>query len=159
MGLSEVYRLTIPGSPTPKGDPKTRIVKSGGKTFPVQYKEKKERVYEAKVAAHAQAAGLVPLEGPIELRMVIYMKRPKRLMRKKDPSGPVPCISRPDTSNILKAVEDGLNGVAWADDQQVCRHDILRVYHEKRGHPRVELLIKAFEMNGEVQVDQNTEGY
>lgn len=35
---------------------------------------------------------------------------------------------KPDASNIAKAVEDGMKGIAFADDAQVCELSVIKLY-------------------------------
>jgi Holliday junction resolvase RusA-like endonuclease len=44
---------------------------------------------------------------------------------------------KPDVDNILKGVQDFLNGIVWVDDSQVCHiGEVRKVYSDK---PRIEL--------------------
>ena len=49
-------------------------------------------------------------------------------------------LKKPDSSNILKAVEDALNGIAYHDDAQIVESRICRYYSED---PRVEVYLSA----------------
>lgn len=118
---------------------------AGDKAKPivVQHPDPKTKKYEKKVAQCAVAAGVQRLRGPVVISLSVYLHRPKRLMRAKDPDGPVPCDKRPDLSNLLKAIEDGLNGIAWKDDGQIYKFkDVDKLYHEKGGTPRVKVWVR-----------------
>lgn len=67
-------------------------------------------------------------DGPVKMTLDLYLPRPKRLMRKKDPVGPIPCGKRPDIDNYIKAIMDGLQGVAFADDGQVAQLVVSKWY-------------------------------
>jgi Holliday junction resolvase RusA-like endonuclease len=45
---------------------------------------------------------------------------------------------KPDLDNMIKAVKDGLNGVAWKDDAQVVKVLALKYYGES---PRADIRI------------------
>jgi Holliday junction resolvase RusA-like endonuclease len=52
---------------------------------------------------------------------------------------------RGDLSNLLKSVEDGLNGVAWLDDSQVVE---LHAWKKVASQPRCSVAIDRHEDNG-----------
>jgi len=58
--------------------------------------------YKAALILAAKEAGVRPLDGPLRVIVRFYLPRPKRLMRRKDPSGPIPHTSRPDIDNLWK---------------------------------------------------------
>lgn len=62
-------------------------------------------------------------------------------MRKKDPDGLIPKLTKPDGDNVEKAVLDGMNGVVFNDDAQVFGNSWTKWYSEKDGAPRVEIEI------------------
>ena len=68
-----------------------------------------------------------PLEGPLHLSVEFVLPRPKRLLTKRWRELLVWHDKKPDCDNLLKAVKDALNNLAWRDDSQVCQ-----VYVEKR---------------------------
>lgn len=72
-------------------------------------------------------------EGPVGLAVGLVLPRPKRLMRKKDPAGVVPCDRRPDLDNYAKAVMDALSGLAFTDDGQVAILTMSKRYGCKAG--------------------------
>ena len=68
----------------------------------------------------AQVQRVQPMSGPVAVFLDVY--RPRK---------------RGDLDNLLKAVLDALNGVAYGDDEQVVRIEANR-YDDKRA-PRVEV--------------------
>lgn len=58
----------------------------------------------------------VPIADLVEARLTFVFPRPQRLFRKKDPTGRIPCGSKPDLDNLEKAVLDALVGCRFLDD-------------------------------------------
>lgn len=52
----------------------------------------------------------------------------------------MPNLVRRDLSNILKSIEDGLNGIVWRDDWQISEHGTKRSLD--RENPRCEIVIR-----------------
>lgn len=100
-------------------------------------------------AVIAEAAG-VALEGvplidePVRLVVRAYQQRPKRLMRRRDPEGPVLWVGTPDADNVAKHVMDGLKAF-WRDDALVCELHVSKRYHGKMGRPRIEVELHRVE--------------
>ncbi len=85
-----------------------------------------------------------PIDGPVELTIRFDMPRPKRLCRKRDVSGPVPCPSKPDADNLAKAVMDALSQCGmWVDDSQVFRLSVSKVYHGKTARAGAMVILQA----------------
>jgi Holliday junction resolvase RusA-like endonuclease len=66
------------------------------------------------------------IRGPVRLTCWFYFRRPeahygsgKNSGRLKS-SAPEHHCQTPDLSKLLRCVEDGLTGIVWADDKQVC---------------------------------------
>ncbi len=76
--------------------------------------------FEAKVGWYAKAAGCKPTGNPVRLTVVVYLEWPKSKWLKRKPRKMQPMFdNRQDGSNYLKAVEDGMNGIAYVDDKQI----------------------------------------
>lgn len=84
---------------------------------------KKTRAYEEQVAEEAKLAmmGKEMLCGPLVLKVMFHVKRPKRANRWR------PDV-RPDLSNYVKSIEDGMNNVVFVDDAQICRIEASKLY-------------------------------
>lgn len=91
-----------------------------------------------------------PLAGPLELDVTFVLARPRShyrtgrnagLLRSSAPAWP---SSRPDTTKLLRAVEDALTGIVWLDDAQVVEQVARKAYGwPERCEVRVALLEAA----------------
>jgi len=129
----------VPGEPIPKPRPRFRhVVAKSGVEFTQTYTPAKGAKYEKTVGQYAlvalRASGIFsPFVGPIELACEFRFHVPKSWTKKRTIlalEGQVfPTSPRQDVDNCLKSVQDGLNGVAWADDGQVVTLSARKVFH------------------------------
>jgi crossover junction endodeoxyribonuclease RusA len=70
--------------------------------------------WRADIAQAAKTAGCKPITDPIEITMKFRIKRPKSVKRN------YPTVA-PDLDKYVRAVNDGLTGVAFVDDSQVIK--------------------------------------
>ena len=115
-----MINFTVPGTPQGKGRARS-FVRNG---HVGHYTPEKTRTYEGMIRVLAmQAMGAnPPIEGPVEMTLFIVMPVPKSWpawKRDMAVAGQIMPTTKPDVSNIQKAVEDALNGVVWLDDCQV----------------------------------------
>jgi Holliday junction resolvase RusA-like endonuclease len=57
-----------------------------------------------------------PLTQAVKMTVRVFFKLPKRTVKENGDWH----TSRPDTTNVVKAIEDGLNGIAYIDDSQIA---------------------------------------
>ena len=137
-----LVRFHVPGPPTGKGrprfDPRSRRAIT----------PKKTRDYEAFCAmcgrmAMSSAGHLEPVEGPVFLRVLALFARPRRIVKGHvlfNRAGRVPLTGGgpwPDLSNVVKAIEDGLQGVIYRDDCQIWAVEGQRMYGARDEVPGV----------------------
>jgi Holliday junction resolvase RusA-like endonuclease len=104
------HTFTIPGVPVAKA--RARVVDGRA------YTPEKTRAAESEVQFYATASHVPLIEsGPIWLALVFVFPWPKSWPKKRRPQFHT---VKPDASNLLKLVEDALNGICWRDDSQVC---------------------------------------
>jgi len=97
----------------------------GGRAYtPKETKDAERRIGIAYKGASIRRYGRVvsaPRGVPVAMRIDCYTKAPKSwpsyLPKWLKPR--MPFVTKPDASNVLKAVEDGLNGIAYHDDSQI----------------------------------------
>jgi Holliday junction resolvase RusA-like endonuclease len=107
----------VAGDPVPQ--PRARVSKKGWAYTPSDHKI---HAYRAAIAAAARAAGAKPTEdAPLTVIIDLVFARPKSHFRKSGLREDAPRLPRPDCSNVLKGIEDALNGVVWSDDTQLGR--------------------------------------
>ena len=119
--------FVIPGQPRGKGRP--RFARRGEHV--TTYTDDKTAAYENLVALAYKAEGGKMLEGAVELRMAMLHAIPQsksKADKEKMRRGEIRPTTKPDADNCLKAVLDGLNGVAFADDKQVVDVMVRRWY-------------------------------
>lgn len=119
----------VPGTPQGKGRP--RAVKIAGKARMATAKE--TVAYEGLIALAAQQAmaGRPPLSGPVVLRVHAAFPVPPSWSKRKQSdalAGKIRPTGKPDLDNIVKAIGDGCNGVAWVDDSAITELVTSKVY-------------------------------
>lgn len=135
-------RFMVPGEPQGKGRP--RIGKIG--QHDRMFTPAKTVAYEGLVAHAAQQVmcGIAPLEGACRIELDVLCTVPASWSAKKSAqalAGGIRPTKKPDADNVLKAVCDGLNGVAWKDDVQAVEVVLRKAYAATPGvHVRVTAL-------------------
>lgn len=109
------------------------------------YDPKKVAVFKRQLGMLAKQQmldrGLEPYDGPLEIRMEFYRPVQASLSTKERTrrlSGVHRPIVKPDLSNYIKALEDGLNGIIWIDDNLIVSLQAEKFYSE-RPHLVVEI--------------------
>jgi Holliday junction resolvase RusA-like endonuclease len=112
--------FTVEGDPVPQ--PRARITVRGRHGHAYTPSDHKIHAYRSSIATAAVEAGATPTDAaPITLIIDLVFARPKSHYRKSGLREDAPKLPRADCSNVLKGIEDSLNGVAWVDDTQVGR--------------------------------------
>lgn len=131
--------FVIHGEPRGKGRPRIGVVRGHARAFTDQ----KTRDYEDQVRAAAQAvmANQDQLEGAVWVRINVFMRIPASASKKKQAAmrdGAIRPCKTPDLDNVAKAILDGINGVVFKDDKQVCGIGCTKFYSD---HPRVDVTV------------------
>ncbi len=131
----------IPGPPVAKG--RARSFAKNGRIG--HYTPDATVRYERLVGllAAREMRGCEPFDCACELIINLFVQVPKSWSNKRrlDALGGaiIPTI-KPDCSNVLKAIEDGLNGIVWKDDSQASDIIVRRRYSDA---PRVMVMVKT----------------
>ena len=117
--------ITIPGQPF--GKQRHRVAAMGGKAR--AFNTAKNQRFEAVVQAIAAPHFPQPIEGPVRLFIFATFEPAASWSRKKrDEHLHRPHTQKPDLDNVAKAIKDGLNRIAWADDSQVAELVVRKVW-------------------------------
>jgi Holliday junction resolvase RusA-like endonuclease len=132
--MTFIVNFTVEGNPV--GKQRARYVKRGN--FVSAYTPEKTRTYESliKEAAIKAMGSSEPLETPVTLYLYIRVPMPKSYSKKRIKAclnGSEQPIKKPDASNILKSVEDGMNSVVYKDDSQIVNIHVTKVYSSQAG--------------------------
>lgn len=114
--------FVVPGVVAGKGRP--RLTRTGHAFTP-----KKTRSAEAMVRHLAAIAmrGKKIMEGPVELRVSIWLLIPKSWAKKKRDAS-FWASGRPDVDNIVKLIADAMNKIVYRDDAQIAALMVERRY-------------------------------
>jgi crossover junction endodeoxyribonuclease RusA len=138
----------VPGIPVPGGSKRAFVNKYTGRASVTDAAGERNTNWRACVAheAHMKMDGAALMEGPLRLEVVFCMPRPKKhfrtgrnanLLRSDAPEWHT---STPDTTKLLRAVEDALTGIVWKDDRQVAYQFVLKKYDS---HTGAQIIIKT----------------
>lgn len=107
--------FTIPGKPFGKQRP--RFDGKRGRAFTPAETVSFERTVGTIAAQHIRE----PIAGPVRIDIVAVFELPASWSgRKRDAHRGQPHTQRPDLDNICKAITDGMNRIAFADDDQIA---------------------------------------
>ena len=121
--------IYIPGDPVGKERP--RHTRNGHTYTPDKTKAYEERIAWAWKQAHGEM-----IERPVEMTITAYYRIPKSAtlaQKEKMRTGDILPEKRPDIDNVVKAVMDGCQGVAFKDDAKVVRISAAKLYSEEPG--------------------------
>ena len=122
-------RIEVPGDPVGKARP--RFTRTGR-----CYNTKKTKEFETRVAnaflnsGAKQFSESEPLRIDIVAEMPIPKSTTKKVLRAIE-DGTVKHLKKPDIDNIVKAVLDGLNGIAFPDDKQIIMLSAFKKYSKE----------------------------
>ena len=116
----KMIKVIIPGRPVPKTRPRLGV---RGRTAYV-YTPPQTKEYEKLVGWVAKAAGCRPVKMPVAVVLDVYIKR------------------KLDADNIAKSILDGLNGIAYEDDDQVVELLVRKHKVKRKEEERVEIEIR-----------------
>ena len=142
----------VPGTPRPAGSKKAFPTKSG-KIAIVDSSGQKGKTWRLAVQYAAREAmnGRPPTGRPVRLWADFCFVRPKSHYRSGKyshllkPSAPKYHTIRPDSTKLVRALEDALTNIVWWDDAQVCSQHVSKSYVAKQ-EPGVTISIAI--MNG-----------
>jgi Holliday junction resolvase RusA-like endonuclease len=122
-----MFKFIIPGEPVAKGRPK--LSRYG------TYTPKKTKEYEEHIKQEWRKNGYrEPLTGAVMVDITFYrniQKSGSKAVKTAKLTGKVKPTIKPDLDNYIKAVLDGLNGLAWVDDSQIINISATKEYSMK----------------------------
>jgi len=131
----------VAGKPMPQGS----LVLIRGNL--VHAKSKELMAWRKAIAMSAKALCRAPLKGSVEIYLHFGVERPKTVVRSEP-------IVKPDLDKYIRAVLDGLTGVAYDDDQQVTYIEARKSYQKESG---VVIELRGSSVDGfEDDTDSNT---
>ena len=135
-------KFEVPGSPIGQGRPKFSTINGHA----VAYDPEKSRKYKAYVKLLATQAmkeqGFTMIDGPCCLDIMAFFEVPKsksKKFREAALSGLEYPTKKPDLQNIIKGIEDALNGLAYKYDALIVKLGVVKLYSEV---PRVEVILR-----------------
>lgn len=126
--------FTVPGDPRGKGRPRATTIGGHARMFT----DAKTATYEnlVKLAAVNALAGRPPFDEPLSVRVAVRMVPAASHSAKKRAAmldGAIAPTKLPDLDNVVKAVLDGCNKVAFRDDALIVRLSAAKSYAETPG--------------------------
>lgn len=135
-----MIKFTVLGKPQGKARPRFRNVGNYVSTYNTKSTTEYEKL--VKLSAIEQCKGQLNKEytGLVKMSIKAYFKPNKSISKKQhDLLIGQAHLKRPDLDNLIKIICDGLNGVAYKDDNQVAIISAEKVYDNEE---KVEVIIE-----------------
>lgn len=110
-----VIEFVVVGKPIPQG---SKVIRYRGRYAALADDNANElKPFRRRVAmlAHMQMQGRPLMQGPVQMRLVFKLYRPKNASKANPPTA----AKKPDNDKLQRAVYDALTGVVYRDDAQV----------------------------------------
>ena len=139
-----MIEFTVYGTPAPAGSKRAFAIKGKPGRFAVTDASKRSQPWKTQVAQQAGEImqGRHLLDGPLDLTLTFYVRRPKGHFGARGnvkPSAPACPIVKPDVLKLARGVEDALSGVVYRDDAQIVTETLMKRYGEPE---RVEIEVE-----------------
>lgn len=126
------YAFTVSGKQKPAGSKTAFRNRHSGKIVLVDSSGAEGKMWRTIVQDAAKQVIRHQMIGALRLEVTFYMARPKNHYRAngelKSAFLDVRPIGRPDTTKLLRALEDALTGIVWRDDAQVVEQYAQKIY-------------------------------
>lgn len=123
-----MIKFTIPGTPKGKGRPRLGKFATYTPKDTVEYENWVKMCFVDQVRNHK------PTERAIQMTIWAHFEIPRSVSKTKHEqmsSWYIKPTKKPDIDNIVKAICDSLNGIAWKDDSQITSLTVHKVYSEE----------------------------
>lgn len=130
MQSKATVQFTVPGLPTGKGRP--RFNRESGRAFTPERTVNFENLVKLEYERQCGTT-FIPKGSEIGIRVEAYFpvaKSKSKRVRNAMLAGDIRHTSKPDADNLLKAVGDALNGIAYADDSAIVYAIVTKKYAE-----------------------------
>jgi Holliday junction resolvase RusA-like endonuclease len=133
--------LTIPCSPV--AQPRQRHALVGGHVRNYTPTASPANTFKATARLTWQqfCKDVAPLDCPVYLGVDFVFPKPKSKTKAKDSGHRIWCDVKPDVDNLLKCLQDALNGLAWTDDKLIVMVRMTKTYAADCESPKVELTV------------------
>lgn len=134
--------LVLHTEPLPKERPRATVMGGHARIYtPRKTAEYEKKIGDAWKSMHDGG----PETGPVSVRMAFVMPIPKSATKKAKQdmeNRRIRPVVKPDADNLAKAVLDGLNGIAYRDDNQIVDLSVSKYYGTV---PKVMIRVKSWE--------------
>ncbi len=137
LGIMQMttIRFFVPGKPISGGSKRGFVNPRTGAVIITEAAGKANREWRAQVVASCREVfKLAPLEGPLSLKIDFQMPRPQshygsgRNKGALKTTAPTHHAIRPDTTKLIRALEDALTHILWKDDAQIVIQSAVKRY-------------------------------
>lgn len=151
-----IYKIDIPMAPVAQARPRAVNVANRRK----YYRPNKPKIIlhdPIKVKRYKQLLAYYvrqhytdePLTGPLRVTVRFYrdiQKSDSKKKQKAKDNGEIRPTKKPDVDNYIKSTFDALNGVLWADDNEIVEFATSKWYSK---HPHIELQVETLDVKGD----------